>query len=236
MPGSLHDRVLDALGESIVSGELAPGTVMRAEQIEHEHGVSRSVVREAVRVLQSLGLLTIVKRVGITVLASENWRVFDPFVIRWRLAGERGAQLRSLTELRCAVEPSAAELAARHAPDAFAEPLVSLAARMRSVGRSGDLDAFLELDIEFHSRVLAASGNEMFAALDSVIAEVLRGRTELGLMPEKPHEEALALHLDVADAVHGRRPAEAHEAMDQIMRRTVAEVEGVWQAVDRVFR
>ncbi|HEX2248526.1 MAG TPA: FCD domain-containing protein, partial [Arthrobacter sp.] len=94
---------------------------------------------------------------------------------------------------------------------------------------------FLELDIHFHSLVLAASGNEMFAQMDSMIAEVLRGRTDYGLMPEHPHEEALQLHVDVADAIQSGHPDAAREAMDKIMRRTVAEVQGVWQHEPRVF-
>ena len=77
------------------------------------------MVREAVRVLASAGLVVSTKRVGIRVLPPEDWNPFDPLVIRWRLAsGGLGAQLRSLTELRVAVEPmAAAELAAEHAPD-----------------------------------------------------------------------------------------------------------------------
>ena len=107
---------------------------------------------------------------------------------------------------------------------------------MRTVGRSGDLDAFLDLDIAFHSLVLRASGNEMFTAMDGMIAAILRGRTTLGLMPSRPHEEALQLHVDVADAVAGGRRAEARSAMDRIMRRTVAEVEHVWKDVPRPGR
>jgi DNA-binding FadR family transcriptional regulator len=104
---------------------------------------------------------------------------------------------------------------------------------MRTIGRAGDLEAFLELDIHFHSLVLRASGNEMFSAMDGMIAAILRGRTALGLMPSRPHEEALQWHVDVADAVQGRRRDDARDAMDRIMRRTVSEVEHVWKDVPR---
>jgi len=229
MPGGLHQRVLDALGARIVSGVLAAGDVVHAESFEKEFDVSRSVVREAVRVLQSLGLVESVRRVGMRVLPAARWNVYDPLVIRWRLASPSGGvQLRSLTELRNAVEPAAAELAAIHASDDEGAELVGLAARMRSLGRAGDLDGFLALDIEFHSRVMRASGNDMFASLDRVIAEVLTGRTDQGLMPSHPHEEALAWHAEVADAVHGRRPDDAHRAMDRIMRRAFAEMAEIW--------
>lgn len=209
---------------------------MLAGHVESELRVSRSVVREAVRVLQSLGLVDPVKRVGIRVLPMSDWNLFDPSIIRWRIgSGGKGTQLRSLTELRSAVEPAAAELAAVHAPDDVAAELMGVAAEMRIVGRAGRLQEFLELDIRFHSLVLSASGNEMFSRLRGVIGEVLRGRTHYGLMPAEPHEEALQLHVDVADAIQGHRAEAARSAMDQIMRRTIAEVEQVWLEDERVF-
>ena len=110
-----------------------------------------------------------------------------------------------------------------------------IAAKMRAVGRSGDLQQFLELDIQYHTLVLAASGNEMFAQMHSMIAEVLRGRTDYGLMPTHPHEEALQLHVDVADAIQSGRPEAARQAMDQIMRRTIEEVRSVWDDEPRLF-
>jgi len=236
MPGSLHTRVLNALGRSIVSGELPAGSTMVAENVEKQHGVSRSVVRESMRVLQSLGMVASVKRVGIRVLPMSEWNLYDPLVIRWRLVEPaNGAQLRSLTELRMSIEPRAAELAAIHAPDSSTGDLLALASRMRSVGRSGDLELFLELDIRFHSLVLAASGNEMFARLDGVIGEVLTGRTDQGLMPSHPHEEALQWHVDVADAIQGKRPAEARAAMERIMDRTFVEVQQIWSAEPRIY-
>jgi len=234
MPPSLHQRAVDDIGRRIVDGTLAAGTTVLAEQLATDLGVGRSVVREAVRVLQSLGFVTPVRRVGIRILPVANWSVLDPQVIAWRLTGaDQGAQLRSLTELRSAVEPMAAELAAHHAGSAAGAELLTTAATMRTVGRAGDLDAFVELDIRFHSLVLRASGNEMFSAMGGMIAAVLRGRTELGLMPQHPHEEALQLHVDVADAVHGGHPERARDAMELIMRRTIAEVEHIWKDVPR---
>ncbi|WP_341952663.1 FCD domain-containing protein [Salinibacterium sp. TMP30] len=236
MSGGLHARVLNELGLHIVSGEIDPESIVLAEQLEERYGVSRSVMREAVRVLQSLGMVASVKRVGMRVQPMSRWNLYDPLVIRWRLEqAENGQQLRSLTELRNAIEPQAAQLAATHASDDAASELLSLAARMRSVGRSGDLELFLELDIRFHSLVLAASGNEMFARLDRVIAEVLTGRTNRGLMPSTPHEEALQWHVDVADAIQGKRPADAYTSMAQIMNRTSDEVEPIWAGEPRIF-
>jgi DNA-binding FadR family transcriptional regulator len=229
MPPSLHTRVTEHVGRSIVDGTVPAGAVLLAESIEREQGVSRSVIREAIRVLGSMGLVESVKRVGIRVLPPDRWNVYDPTLIRWRLLGPgKGDQLRSLTELRAAVEPMAAELAARHATPMVSTELLQVAARMRTAGQTGDLAEFLELDIRFHRLVLQGSGNEMFAKLDEPVAAVLSGRTDLGLMPDHPHQNTLRLHADVADAIAGGAPEQARDAMELIMRRTYAEVRPAW--------
>lgn len=227
---SLHDTVIDALGSRIIEGDLPAGSVLLADDLTREFDVGRSVIREALRVLESIGLVTATRRVGTRVLASTEWNVFDPRLIAWRLAGSgEPEQLRWLTELRLAVEPFAAELAARTASPEVGGALLETAARMRTLGKQGRLEEFLELDIRFHGQVLEASGNEMFRHLDGAIAEVLRGRTQLGLMPSHPHDEALQWHVDVADAIHAGDPARARMAMEGIMRRAYAEMEEVWR-------
>ena len=114
--GDHHGHVLTALGSRIVSGQLAAGQVLTFEHIGTEYAVSRSVAREAIRVLESMRLVASRRRVGITILPREMWNVFDPRVIRWRLdAGDRAEQLLSLSELRRGFEPVAAALAAERA-------------------------------------------------------------------------------------------------------------------------
>ncbi|WP_426996073.1 FadR/GntR family transcriptional regulator [Pseudarthrobacter sp. N5] len=236
MSTSLHHRAIEHLGTRIVAGFLPTGHVMLAEQLEDELKVSRSVVREAVRVLQSLGLVETIKRVGIRVLPASRWNPFDPLVIRWRLAGDgRGAQLRSLAELRSAVEPVAAELAAAHAPAELRRELLEVSVAMRDAGRSGDVPRFLELDIHFHSLLLTGSGNEMFANLVGQVAETLTGRTVHGLMPDHPGETALQWHMDVAEAISAGDAGAAREASNRIMRHTISEMEGGWEDQPRVF-
>jgi DNA-binding FadR family transcriptional regulator len=236
MSTSLHHRAIEHLGTRIVGGALPTGHVMLAEHLEEELKVSRSVVREAVRVLQSLGLVETIKRVGIRVLPPSRWNPFDPQVIRWRLAGEgRGAQLRSLAELRSAVEPVAAELAATNAPEDIRRELLDVSRAMRDAGQAGNVAEFLELDIHFHSLLLTGSGNEMFANLVGQVAETLTGRTVHGLMPDHPRDTALQWHVDVAEAISAGDGAGAREASSRIMRETIAEMEASWRDQPRVF-
>ncbi|MBK1788753.1 FadR/GntR family transcriptional regulator [Prauserella cavernicola] len=213
-----HSSVLDTIGLEITCGELAPGDVLTLDRIQERFCVSRTVARETMRILESMGLVISRRRVGITVQPRDSWNVFDPRVIWWRLSGTgRDEQLRSLTELRIAVEPLAAGAAARSASAAERARVVEVGAQMRVLGEAGELDEFLELDIAFHEVLLRASGNEMFGALADVVAAVLRGRTQLGLMPHQPVPEALDLHEEVAAAVAGGRAVDAEDGMRELL-------------------
>lgn len=223
--GTLHDRVVETLGADLVEGRLLPGTVLLTEDLESRFGVSRSVAREAVRVLRSLGMVTSVKSVGIRVLPRDDWHHLDPTVISWRLAGpERADQLRSLGELRRAVEPLAAELAAGRATPEEAEELAALASEMTRLGDEGDVAGFLELDVHFHRLIIAASGNEMLIPMADMIEAILRGRTEHGLQPVHPHPDALRWHREVATAIAAGDSAAASTASRSIVSRTISEV------------
>ncbi|WP_434176640.1 FadR/GntR family transcriptional regulator [Brachybacterium conglomeratum] len=259
----LHSEVARVLGEEIVGGVLPAGHVLSLAGIEKRFSLSRTVVREAVRVLESLGLVVSKRRVGVTVQPSSAWSVLSPQVIAWRLASDaREEQLRSLTQLRRAVEPAAARAAALRvaehpggagdegppavAPDsadsADAAPsadgagtgsrpvdaLLAAAERLHELGLRGEGtgEEYIEADVAFHGLLLRASGNEMFAALESTIAEVLRGRARLGRNPEWPTRRALDLHLELARAIEEGRAEEAEAAARAIAGDVLREIGG----------
>ncbi|OBG15655.1 GntR family transcriptional regulator [Mycolicibacterium celeriflavum] len=216
--GALHGGLLTALGTAIVSGEYPSGAVLTLDGVSARHGLSRSVAREVIRVLESMGMVESRRRVGITIQPADKWNVFDPRLIRWRLdAGDRAAQLVSLSELRRGFEPAAAALAARRADPDQCRAMAAAVSDMVVHGRAGDLDAYLEADKLFHRTLLDASGNEMFRALDGVVAEVLTGRTHHGMMPETPNPAAIDLHDEVARAIRMRDEVAAEKAMRAII-------------------
>lgn len=223
--GALHGSVVTALGTAIVSGRYPAGCVLTLEGVSADRGVSRSVAREAIRVLESMGMVESRRRVGITVQPASKWNVFDPMLIRWRLdVGDRVALLVSLSELRLGFEPAAAALAARRADPHQCRIMAAAVSDMVVTGRSGDLDAYLVADRAFHRALLEASGNEMFRALNGVVAELLSGRTHHGMMPERPNIAAIALHDEVARAIRMGEEKQAEQAMRAIIEEATSAV------------
>lgn len=202
--GKAFEQVLQDVAMEIVGGRLPADARLTLSDIERDFGVSRTLARDVVKALASVGLLTSKRRAGIRVLPKNEWSVLDSQVIAWRLASdERLAQIASLTELRRGIEPMAARLAAaRRCPDEAAE-LVGLAERLKVLGGQGlgCSEDYLQVDIAFHSLLLELSGNELFAAMQGMVADVLRGRLTHGLMPVWPDPRALEDHLHIARAV-----------------------------------
>jgi DNA-binding FadR family transcriptional regulator len=223
---NLHARVLDALGTAITAGEYAQGGVVRTDEVARRFDVSRTVVREVVRVLEAMHLVASRRRVGVTVRPTEEWNVYDPRVIRWRLAGaDRPRQLRSLTVLRSAIEPVAAGLAAVRATPEQCAALTGRALGLVATSRGGRLEEYLAHDIAFHRVVLDASGNEMFARLGDVVAEVLAGRTHHGVMFDDPDPAAVTLHVAVAEAVRAGDASRAEELTRRITAGALQELD-----------
>jgi DNA-binding FadR family transcriptional regulator len=153
-------------------------------------GISRAMAREVLQVLHQKQLVALHPRAGATVLAPAQWDVFDQDVIRWRLRSAPRLQMRSLTEIRQAIEPRAANLAAQRASAEVCRDLISLSRRLRMLGT--DKEAFKDLgdagekhrgeysdvDVQFHETLLKGSGNEMFLALARPTTKALRFRIE----------------------------------------------------------
>lgn len=209
--------VVDGLGSAIVSGELPAGHVESVDSIASRTGVSRSVVREAVRVLVGAGLFTASRRIGLRVLPASDWDTLDVRVIRWRLASGGAAadgQVRELRDLRLAIEPEAAMLAALRRTDQDASRLVSIARELRAARSSAE---FLEADQRFHGLVLAASRNSMFERLHTVVDEALRERAGRGAPTFPPGARDLELHERIAAAVEARDGALAAGAARELI-------------------
>ena len=226
--GGLHHSVLSRIGEDRVHGRIAAGDVLSTEQLEERYGVSRTVVREVVKVLESIGVASSRRRVGVTFQPESAWEALSPVIIHWRLGGpQRLDQLREVSELRRGVEPQAARLAAERADEATFAALREAARGMADTGPKGDLRTYLQHDIDFHTILLTASGNALLAGFAPFVAEALTGRTEHDLMPDVPEQQAIDWHVEVGEAVARGHPDLAEETMRLIVREAQGAMEEI---------
>lgn len=220
-----HARVLDALGHEIVEGRPPVGGVLPLDEIGTRFGVSRSVLREAVRVLQSLGMVEPRQRVGTLVQPRSRWDLLHPQLVEWRgRSREHASQRRELLELRLGLEPVAARLTAT-AGDPLRAALVHQAATaMLEACASGDGHRYLEADIAFHTGLLGGSGNAIIAHFATTVEAVLRTRTaaQQGALTAASQEAALR-HLTLAEALVAADPEAASRAGYELVAGTIAE-------------
>ena len=203
--------MLDAIGRAIVVGDYDGATFPTEAELAKQHGVSRSVTREAVKMLTAKGLLSERPRQGTIVQPTTSWNLFDTDVLRWLLERQVSIDLlRQFNELRVAIEPEAAALAARVATADDIERVNAGLKRMERAER-GDDDA-LESDIAFHVAVLRASRNPFYAQFRDVVSTALR--TSIRFTNRvKGRTANVADHAAVRDAIAGGNPEKARKAM-----------------------
>ncbi|WIY84173.1 FCD domain-containing protein [Propionimicrobium sp. PCR01-08-3] len=219
--------MVERLGREIVTSRYSSGTVLRMDELAGDFGVSRSVIREAISVLAGSGLVQSRKHRGTVVQERKMWNALAPDVISWHLddPAQRDAQFRALVELRTAIEPPAAYLAALHIEPDQAKQLIQLATVMVNAGEAGRIDTFVDADLVFHSLVLQGSGNPLFASLEQILNEILAGKYRLGLMPIVPDPVASRRHLELAEAIASHDADSAGKACRFIVQQSADELE-----------
>jgi DNA-binding FadR family transcriptional regulator len=215
---SNHAEVARSLGIDIISGRYAEGTKLPGDaELTLAFGVSRPVLRESVKTLVAKGLLSTKARVGTVVRQRAAWNMFDIDVLAWHLdAGIDKRFLRDLADIRLAVEPRAAALAAERRSDA------DMAELQRSIGAMGaapsDSATFADADLGLHIAVAKASGNPFMRSIGWVIEAALRASFVLSAPVETPERDiVLASHQKIVDAIVAGNPAAAAEQMTNVI-------------------
>ena len=203
------------LGSEIIGGRYAPGANLPPEpDLLARFQISRPILREALKTLAAKGLVVQKTRVGTRVLDPVNWNLFDAEVLSWKAdLGVDEAFRQSLVEIRRAVEPSAAALAAERASDAQIEELRRCVGQLRLEGHTAE--SFALADLEFHLAVAAASGNALMRSLAAVIETVLVATFSRTSPVESAELQARVAdaHEAIVDAIAGKDAAAAAEAM-----------------------
>ena len=212
---NLTYAMLDEVGRAIVTGAYEDRPFPTEAELARAHDVSRSVTREAVKMLTAKGLLTARPRKGTTVQPSTSWNLFDPDVLRWLLERKFSLRLlRQFSELRIAIEPAAAALAAEAADEAAVAAIRAGLERMEAAEEGGEDP--LDADIAFHIAILDASANPFYMQFRELVTTALR--TSIRFTNRfKGRTASLPAHALVLEAIEARDREAAHGAMAAII-------------------
>ena len=233
---NVHGNTVDHLGEAIVAGRYGVGASLPAEPVLcSELGVSRTVVREAVKSLIAKGLISTGPKVGTRVLSGDQWNWFDPDVIAWQSkAGLTAEFLRDLQDLRRVVEPAAMRLAAERATaQDIADVEAAYAGMKRAVSEGGD---YVSFDLLFHQGLLLASRNRMLVQMSKVLGALLRTSFEISTRRKNGPAQSLPLHRAVLDAVIAHQPDQAEQAIRVLIDGAREDIEEVLASRRRLPR
>jgi len=215
--GSVHFSVAEAIGKRIVRGEFPPGTLLPNEaKWASDFDVSRSAVREAIKILMAKNLLVSRPKIGSRVEPKEHWNLLDQDVLSWYVtAPKRGQFLSSLQQFRHMVEPEAAALAAINHTD---EQMLMISTACRDMGNATSLDARTEADVRFHSAILKATNNEFVMPLGVITDQALSSLFIFITRHEDDLRNVQKLHENIEKNIRLRRPDAARIAVRKLLK------------------
>jgi DNA-binding FadR family transcriptional regulator len=207
------------LARAIAEGRFPEGSTLPREQdLCVEFQISRTVVREALKTLESKGVVRSRARVGTLVRARNEWNLLDSDLLDWMGDSVVDADfLAVVLEARRAVEPFAAELAARRATLSDIAELNAAWEGMRDAEQGNDA-AFTAADVEFHRILLRASGNLVFAQLSGVIDAALSRALDHSNRSVESHLETVEVHRRLVEALRMRDGEGARAASEQMLK------------------
>lgn len=197
----------------IVGGEFEVGELIPTElQLQEQYGVSRTVIREGMKILEAKGVISITRGRGTAVQPSELWHTYDADVLAAQLEhGNRDAVLKEVLRLRICIEPEMAAQAARradhHLRRGVQDRFVLLEAAVDSP------EAYLVEDAAFHTAIAQASGFRLGSELLATIDRAVRMQRALTQRIPGGAQVAHPQHRAIHEAILADEPAAAAEAM-----------------------
>lgn len=222
---NLTQQLTHDLGFAIVRGVYPVNEGLPSEaDLCIKYDVSRSATREAVKMLSAKGLISSRPKQGIRVLPESSWNMFDTDVLRWILSSKPSLSLlKEFTQVRVALEPQAAALAAVNASAEQLAEIDNALARMADADQG--LDDPLEADIAFHTSILVASNNRFFVQLTEFISTALRVSIRYTNHIKGVPGADVAKHADILDTIKSRNPERAKQAVETILEEALELIE-----------
>jgi DNA-binding FadR family transcriptional regulator len=224
----LHDKVIREIALGVIHGTIGNGESSLSTEgdlCRHYH-VSRTILREAVKVLAAKGLLELRPRTGIRVRPRNAWNLVDPDLLGWLCeAGVDELFVRDLCEVRAIVEPAAAELAAARASAAEVDELLHWYQLIEA--NAHNEEARLDADRRFHSTIFTACHNVFLTQMNATVGVALRATQQIGVHLPQVMEESVLAHKKVADAIARRDSAAARAAMERLIKQSTETIHRV---------
>jgi DNA-binding FadR family transcriptional regulator len=185
---------------------------MREESMAQHLSVSRTALRESLRVLASKGLIETRQKTGTRVREPRYWSHLDPDILAWRCETLPTQDfIDKLSEMREIIEPAAAASAAGRRS---ASQLARIRAAYQAMAAAQDMDAWARADLEFHESVLAATNNELMTSLFSVIETTLGTYFLISARKAaKDFKYSLPRHLAIYEAIKSKDRDLARQSM-----------------------
>ena len=219
----LSEMVAGTIGRRIVSGKYKPGDTLPTEpKIQEEFGVSRTAVREAVRLLSAKGLTASRPKIGTRVRPTVDWNMLDSDILRWQLDQNPSEEfIHALFEMREIIEPAASSLAAERATEAELTTMGRAMDGIQNEARGSPEQ--IKADVEFHLAILEASRNPMLRSVGAMIQSALSITFSLGWRTVMA-KDAVLQHRAVYDAIRARDGETAFLAMRRLLRNSKGNV------------
>jgi GntR family transcriptional regulator, galactonate operon transcriptional repressor len=220
----------------VIRGERALSRVSFPNEAElcQELGVSRTVLRESMKVLVDKGMVEMRPRSGTHARPKADWRLLDPDILSWQAEVQPDGQfLRDLCEVRLAIEPTAAGFAAVRVTMPELDDIAICLARRELLAKDARFEAVMDADLAFHSAVVAASRNPLLEHLSAAIRQPYR--VAVLCASRFPANVALSLeaHFDLLKALRARDPIAARKAAEQAVGYAMLAVEEVIRAQEK---
>lgn len=214
---SLSTHVAREIGRRIVSETYAPGDLVEDEGTLAEHyQVSRSVIRDAVKILVGKRLLDVRRGIGTRVRSRASWGLLDDDVLAWFQSAEPKADfLRQLMDIRLVIEPKASRWAAERATDEELGRIETAIERMEQ--EKGSAEDLVIADAAFHRSILRAAHNEFLVAMEGVIFSALLGGIRFANERQDDSAFIIRIHRSVYEAIAARNGEGAEQAMENLL-------------------
>jgi DNA-binding FadR family transcriptional regulator len=229
---NLHGQVVQELGRRVVGGGYAAGALLpNEEQLCQELQVSRTALREAIKVLAAKGLLEPRPRIGTRVRPREQWNLLDPDILAWRCAtGVDATFLRHLAELRDIIEPAAASLAASSRTP---QQLSAIGDALQAMREAPAIERWVAADLAFHTAVLQATNNPLLMPLAAIIGSALESLLAVTARSAGDFKRGLPDHQKVFEAIQNRDAAGALHRMASMLADTRVQMQQVLHSSDK---